>query len=652
MQYTQQLEDDFYIALVRSAVNPDRVAEVKQRALRNGVATEDLHIALAAAQARVGEIGFTYAVGNGNGGSGDLPVGPTDIQVFCIQGAVRICSATYNGQRILMRDLDGPKLEPKQKLEWQKSEQDYAQKLRSSPRFLHITGSLPESILVEYINGTLLSEEIQQNGKFDSAKALTLATQILLGLDELHKKGLTYCYPDPARILVYAGKIIFLDWGIALESKGDPLYAPPSRPEYLPPEPSGGIRGDVYAFGMLLLEMLTGKPDPALIRQLPTRQLQKVVQKCLHKEPQNRYQNCDAIRKDLTHRKKRKKVWLMWVIAAMILAGAGCGYYWAVLMRTEPMYVIGTNVHFRATPNDQDRLPEKRSFGDVVKVKKIEGDYATVKENGQTLYFPKEYLVDEQSYLEINAIYGNQEARSQLVSSYQRLAIWNYFRLHNLIGDLKPGQFNPESRPEVWQFFGRSPEAKSQSFFSGTFTYKYGVKYAWMGIIISKKDSPTTHRRLLLFSFNAAHQSYLEFEFDLSSYPDSYFQLVSQRRYLKDFDKKYLQEISTLQPGILFESSNSTSQHLVVFFQGKFVWIAPSPKPLRYREAVGHSASYRAYKAELDILKDDIRKYYLTNDKQRRQQLLREIPEMINQYGLIMDGADRKFLENTLTRIL
>jgi hypothetical protein len=653
MNFLQKLEEEFYIALVRSAVDSERVNLIRQRAIRNGVLEEDLNAIFSMAQYRSNDMGFVTSETRPKEVKQE-PVSPDGLsnkQLFCRQGSISISTALYQGERVFTRDLDNSHILAVQKKAWVVEEEGRAQKLLGSAFFLQRVDRFEETIIVRAFSGKLLSQVIQQQGKIAPDRAIAMAHQILEGLEELQQKGLRYRYPDSSRMVVDNEKILFLDWGTPLASKFDPFYAPPSQASYLPPEHpnTAGIQSDIYAFGILLLEIFTGKADPQCIPQLPTKRLRKVVQKCLQRLPQGRYKSFEAIRKALI--KKPSRLWMLWSSIALLLAVGGGVYYWATELRTETMYVIGTNVHLRQTSQDWDRLPDKKSFGDKVEVRKIEGEFATIRENGRTLYFPQEYLVDQQSFNEINAIYGNMDARAQLVSSYQRLAIWNYFKTHNLIGDLKPDEHSYPTHPEIWQFLGRQPSEMTQSFFSGEFQYKYGAKYDWMGVIIDKKETPSIQRRFLLFSFNSAHQPTLEFEFDLSPLPNSYFRLVNKSRELRAFDKKYLAEVSAQRPGILFEVQNAFDPHLVVFHQGKFVWIDPIPKTARHKGEASYTSDYHSYKAEFDLLKDNIRKYYLTLDAGRKQQLLQDIPRMLRQYELVMDNADRRFLETNLIRI-
>ena len=132
---------------------------------------------------------------------------------------------------------------------------------------LHDVG--PNYLVMEYIEGTPLK------GPLPVDQALKYAAQICDALDAAHKKGITHRDLKPANILVTKAGIKLLDFGLAkmgpaiqagegtmtmaLTGKGEIL----GTFQYMSPEQVTGQeadpRSDIFSFGLVLYEMLTGK---------------------------------------------------------------------------------------------------------------------------------------------------------------------------------------------------------------------------------------------------------------------------------------------------------------------------------------------------------------------------------------------------------
>ncbi len=120
-----------------------------------------------------------------------------------------------------------------------------------------------------YMNGGSLSEQIKAKKKFSIEEAVRIIEQIAPGLDEAHSKGIVHRDLKPANILfTNKGVPLISDFGIAKFSQGEVSgnmtgSAIIGTPAYMAPEQASGDaidgRADIYALGVILYEMVTGK---------------------------------------------------------------------------------------------------------------------------------------------------------------------------------------------------------------------------------------------------------------------------------------------------------------------------------------------------------------------------------------------------------
>jgi len=194
---------------------------------------------------------------------------------------------------------------------------------------LHDVG--PNYLVMEYLEGTPLK------GPLPIDQALKYAVQICDALDAAHKKGITHRDLKPANILATKSGVKLLDFGLAKvaqmnnapdeatlfmaltgkhEILGTLYYM---SPEQLQAQGSGkdvDPRSDIFSFGIVLYEMLTGKhafegasaasviagilerPTPSVTDVAPP-SLDRVLQLCLKKDPDDRWQSARDLRNEL-----------------------------------------------------------------------------------------------------------------------------------------------------------------------------------------------------------------------------------------------------------------------------------------------------------------------------------------------------------------
>ena len=194
-------------------------------------------------------------------------------------------------------------------------------------------------LVLELVEGPTLEDRIKQ-GAIPVEESLKLALQIAEALEAAHEKGVIHRDLKPANIKVTPdGKVKVLDFGLAKAFEGDQADVSVSNSPtlsmaatqqgiilgtaaYMSPEQARGEnadqRADVWAFGVVLFEMLTGrgtfdgktvsdvlasvlKIDPdwnALPLNLHPR-LRQLLERCLEKEAQDRYHGIADARVDI-----------------------------------------------------------------------------------------------------------------------------------------------------------------------------------------------------------------------------------------------------------------------------------------------------------------------------------------------------------------
>lgn len=138
-------------------------------------------------------------------------------------------------------------------------------------------GSLPDGrhfIVMEFVEGETLSQALAREGRFPASKAVHIATQICDVLEEAHRLGIVHRDLKPSNILLGPRGVCVLDFGVAkvLASSAESTATCASTgsgqlvgtPRYMSPEQClgqrVGARSDLYSLGVLLYEMLAGRP--------------------------------------------------------------------------------------------------------------------------------------------------------------------------------------------------------------------------------------------------------------------------------------------------------------------------------------------------------------------------------------------------------
>jgi serine/threonine protein kinase len=194
---------------------------------------------------------------------------------------------------------------------------------------------------MEHLQGQTLEARIQEKGALNISEALDYAIQISDALEVAHRAGVIHRDLKPANIFLVGPerRVKILDFGIAKLLRGESESCANEdvimgTPAYMAPEqirPIGEIDGrvDLYALGVILFEMFSGRrpfegrrsvevlmkhldaPAPSLRSLIGgiSDELEKVITRCLQKDPRERYSKVSALCRILTHlRQKRNTV--------------------------------------------------------------------------------------------------------------------------------------------------------------------------------------------------------------------------------------------------------------------------------------------------------------------------------------------------------
>jgi tetratricopeptide (TPR) repeat protein len=125
-------------------------------------------------------------------------------------------------------------------------------------------------ITMSFINGEDLATRLKRDGKLPLGQALTFARQIATGMQAAHEAGVVHRDLKPSNVMIDAAEnhALIMDFGISATAHDSARGGVVGTFEYMAPEQGAGeeidARADIYAFGLILHEMVAG------MRSLPS----------------------------------------------------------------------------------------------------------------------------------------------------------------------------------------------------------------------------------------------------------------------------------------------------------------------------------------------------------------------------------------------
>jgi tetratricopeptide (TPR) repeat protein len=271
-------------------------------------------------------------------------------------------------------------------------------------------------ITMEYVKGEDLKSFIRKKEKFKEEEVIAIAKQVCEGLAEAHELGVIHRDLKPQNIMIdEKSNAKVMDFGIAssVEAPGVTQSGVMiGTPDYMSPEQAEGEeadkRSDIYAFGVILYEMVTGSvpfkgdtafsvalkhktklpSDPKKLNPDISDNLSRLILICMEKERERRYQTTESLLIDLRNIEEglplgtkirprretfvaaliRKKLLLPAVVAAFAIIAV---VIWQVLPQKKDVVIPSDEpslaiMYFKNNTGDESLDHWKTAFADLL----------------------------------------------------------------------------------------------------------------------------------------------------------------------------------------------------------------------------------------------------------------------------------------------
>jgi Tol biopolymer transport system component len=169
-------------------------------------------------------------------------------------------------------------------------------------------------LTMEMLEGETLAARLARSGRFEPAAALPLLEQLASALDAIHQLNIIHRDLKPSNVHVVPGvggesRVSVTDFGLARLTVGDQMLTTgfAGTPAYMAPEQFDrgecSVASDVYAFGVIGFEMLTGQRQPLVpprsVNPALDQRWDDFILRCVAQDPRKRPASAQALLADL-----------------------------------------------------------------------------------------------------------------------------------------------------------------------------------------------------------------------------------------------------------------------------------------------------------------------------------------------------------------
>jgi serine/threonine protein kinase len=347
-------------------------------------------------------------------------------------------------------------------------------------------------IIEELINGTPLNEYIKnESGPIPEPKAIKYMLQMLDAVGYMHSRNVIHRDIKPGNFVITPeNEVKILDFGIAqmIDMPAPHITKPGTKVGtalYMSPQQVKGQpldrRTDIYSLGITFFQMLTGQhpynnklseyeiynkiindplPPPSSIYAGVSPQMEEIIYKATAKRPLDRYQDCNAFRRDVLaimpkeerknannetqifeigtpsdkerHASFAKNAVMMLVVATFVIAVAISLF---TFNRRDQMHVIAHNTHLYAADSLGAKTIDNLNYGETIRTGSDKPETTdqdgnvwveAVSLRGITGFVPKSHVASSKIYQQFNSMFANKEA-IELTPNEYRQKVWKYF---------------------------------------------------------------------------------------------------------------------------------------------------------------------------------------------------------------------------------